>query len=106
MVANDVFFSVNARAIAGLAARHRIPAIYGNDIYTPQGGLVSYSTSNPDMYRNAALFVDRILKGRTPAELPFEQPTLFEMVVNMKTAKSLGLKIPQTVLIRADRLIE
>ncbi len=106
VVANDVFFSVNARAIVDLAARHRIPAIYGNDIYAPLGGLVSYSVRVVDMYRNAALFVDRILKGRKPAELPFEQPTRFEVMLNMKTAKSLGLKIPQTVLIRADRLIE
>ena len=106
VVANDVFFSVNARAIVDLAARHRIPAIYGNDIYAPQGGLVSYSVRVDDMYRNAAVFVDRILKGRKPADLPFEQPTRFELMLNMKTAKSLGLTIPQTVLIRADRVIE
>ena len=72
----------------------------------PPGGLVSYSYSTIDPYRNAALFVDRILKGRKPAELPFEQPTHFEVMLNMKTAKSLGLTIPQTVLIRADRVIE
>ena len=106
VVANDVFFSVNARAIVDLAARHRIPAIYGNDIYAPQGGLVSYSVRVDEMYRNAAVFVDRILKGRKPADLPFEQPTRFELMLNMKTAKSLGLTIPQTVLIRADRVIE
>ena len=67
---------------------------------------MSYSYSTIDPYRNAALFVDRILKGRKPAELPFEQPTHFEVMLNMKTAKSLGLTIPQTVLIRADRVIE
>lgn len=106
LVANDAVFSANARAIVDLAARHRIPAIYGNDIFAPLGGLVSYSHSTIDLYRNAALFVDRILKGRKPAELPFEQPTRFELTLNMKTAKSLGLKIPQTVLIRADRVIE
>ena len=65
-----------------------------------------YGFSGAWLFGNAAVFVDRILKGRKPAELPFEQPTIFEMVVNMKTAKSLGLKIPQTVLIRADRVIE
>ncbi len=106
VVANDVFFSVNARAIVDLAARHRIPAIYGNDIYAPQGGLVSYSVRVVDMYRNAAVFVDRILKGRKPADLPFEQPTRFELTINMKTAKALGLAIPQSVLLRADRVIE
>ena len=106
VVANDVFFTVNARAVVDLAARHRIPAIYGNDIFAPLGGLVSYSVRVVDMYRNAAVFVDRILKGRLPADLPFEQPTRFEVMLNMKTAKSLGLKIPQTVLIRTDRVIE
>ena len=106
VLANDALYSAHARTIVDLAARHRIPAIYGTDIFAPLGGLVSYSHSSTDMYRNAALFVDRILKGRKPAELPFEQPTRFEMTLNMKTAKSLGLKIPQTVLIRADRVIE
>ncbi len=106
VVANDVFFSVNARAIVDLAARHRIPAIYGNDIYAPLGGLVSYSVRVVEMYRNAALFVDRILKGRKPADLPFEQPTRFEMTLNMKTAKALGLKIPLSLLIMAEKVIE
>ena len=78
----------------------------GSVAIVPLGGLVSYSASNVAMYRNAALFVDRILKGRKPAELPFEQTTRFELALNMKTAKSLGLKIPQTVLIRTDRVIE
>ena len=106
LVANDAVFTAYARAIVDLAARHRIPAIYGNDIFAPLGGLVSYSYSTIDLYRNAALFVDRILKGRKPADLPFEQPTRFELTLNMKTAKSLGLKIPQTVLVRAERVIE
>ncbi len=106
VIANDPVLNANARAIVELAARHRIPTIYGNDIFAPLGGLVSYSHSNVAMYRNAALFVDRILKGRKPVDLPFEQPTRFEMTLNMKTAKSLGLKIPQTVLIRTDRMIE
>ena len=106
VVASDPLMAASARAIVDLAARHRIPAIYASDIFAPLGGLVSYSFSNVDMYRNAALFVDRILKGRKPADLPFEQPTRFEMTLNMKTAKSLGLKIPQTVLIRADKVIE
>ncbi len=99
-------FTVNPKLIVDLAARHRLPAIYSVDSFVASGGLVVYGYNSARFFANAAVFVDRILKGRKPAELPFEQPTLFEMVVNMKTAKSLGLKIPQTVLIRADRVIE
>ena len=106
VVANDAFLGTNARAIVDLAARHRIPTIYPNENYVPLGGLVAYSYSNPAMYRNAALFVDRILKGRKPADLPFEQPTRFELTINMKAAKALGLAIPQSVLLRADQVIE
>ena len=106
VVANDAFLGTNARAIVDLAAGHRIPTIYPNENYVPLGGLVAYSYSNPAMYRNAALFVDRILKGRKPADLPFEQPTRFELTINMKAAKALGLAIPQSVLLRADRVIE
>ncbi len=99
-------FSNDPKLVPELAARHRIPAIYAADAHIAHGGLVFYGYSGAWLFANAAVFVDRILKGRKPAELPFEQPTRFEMVVNMKTAKSLGLNIPQTVLIRADRVIE
>ena len=106
IVANTALFSANPKATVALAAHHRIPAIYANDTYVADGGLVTYGYSNAAMARNAAVFVDRILKGRKAAELPFEQPTQFELVLNLKTAKVLGLKIPQSVLIRAERVIE
>ena len=99
-------FAIDPKLVPDLAARHRLPVIYPLDAHIAHGGLVFYGFSSTGLFANAAVFVDRILKGRKPAELPFEQPTTFEMVVNMKTAKSLGLKIPQTVLIRADRVIE
>ena len=106
VVATHDTFSNEPKMVVDLAARHRLPAIYSGDSFVAHGGLVFYGFSGAGLFGNAAVFVDRILKGRKPAELPFEQPTTFEMVVNMKTAKTLGLKIPQTVLIRADRVIE
>ena len=99
-------FTADPKIIVDLAARHRLPTIYSVDSFVPAGGLVFYGYNSARFFANAAVIVDRILKGRKPAELPFEQPTTFEMVLNMKTAKSLGLKIPQTVLMRADRVIE
>ena len=106
VVANTALFATNPKATVDLAAKHRLPAIYANDAYVSSGSLVIYGYNNSVMERNAAVFVDRILKGRKAAELPFEQPTQFELVVNLKTAKSLGLTVPQTVLVRADRVIE
>ncbi len=106
VVAPQDTFTNDPTLVVDLAARHRLPTIYSGDSSVAHGGLVFYGFSSAKLFGNAAVFVDRILKGRKPAELPFEQPTTFEMVVNMKTAKSLGLKIPQTVLIRADRVIE
>ena len=99
-------FTVNPKLIVDLAARHRLPAIYSVDSFVASGALVVYGYNTAHFFANAAVFVDRILKGRKPAELPFEQPTQIDMVLNMKTANSLGLKIPQTVLIRANRVIE
>ena len=92
--------------ITDLVARHRLPAVYSADPFIAAGGLVVNGFNTLRLFANAATFVDRILRGRKPAELPFEQPTRVEMVVNMKTAKALGLKIPQSVLVRADRVIE
>ncbi len=96
----------NRTRIADLAAKHRLPAMYGGREFVEVGGLMSYWPSIPDMYRRAATYVDKILKGAKPADLPVEQPTRFELVVNLKTAKALGLTIPQTILMRATDLIQ
>jgi putative ABC transport system substrate-binding protein len=95
-----------AKRIADLAIKNRLPSMYERAEYVNAGGLVSYSTSDLEPYRRAAYFVDRILKGAKPADLPVEQPTKFEFVINLKTAKQIGLTIPQSVLYRADRVIK
>jgi len=92
--------------IVKLTARSRLPAMYGLTGFVEAGGLMSYGPNLADMYRRAATYVDKILKGAKPADLPVEQPTKFEFVVNLKTAKALGLTIPQSVLIRADEVIQ
>ncbi len=94
------------KQIVELAAKSRLPAIYGTRDWADNGGLISYGADRIDMYRRAATYVDKILKGAKPADLPVEQPTKFELVINMKTAKALGLTIPQTILLQADRVIE
>ncbi len=88
-----------------LVARSRLPAMYPDSRFTEEGGLVSYGPNHPDLYRRAAFFVDKILKGAKPADLPVEQPTKFELVINLETAKTLGLTIPPKVLTWADRVI-
>jgi putative ABC transport system substrate-binding protein len=96
----------NIRQIADLAAKSRLPAIGSHRNFAESGGLVSYGADVADLFRRAARFVDKILKGAKPAELPVEQPTKFELVINLKTAKALGLTIPQSILLRADEVIQ
>jgi putative ABC transport system substrate-binding protein len=97
---------IERRHIAGLALKHRLPTVLGGREYAEAGGLLSYAVSYPGLFRRAALYVDKILKGAKPADLPIEQPTKFELVINLKTAKALGLTIPPSLLQRADQVIE
>ena len=94
------------RSLAELTTRHRLPAMFDEQAFVQSGGLMSYGTDLRDLYRHLAGYVDKILKGANPGNLPVEQPTVFELVINLKTAKALGVKIPQSMLQRADRLIE
>jgi len=93
------------KRVVNLAAKSRLPAIYASTNWPDAGGLMSYSTDTADVWRRAAVFVDKILKGTKPADLPVEQPIKFEFVINLKTAKQIGLTIPPNVLARADKVI-
>ena len=92
--------------LARAALKHKLPGIYGDRWYVDDGGLMSYSSSQPYRLRRAAVYVDKILRGANPADLPVEQPTRFELVINMRTAKALGISIPRSLLVRADEVIE
>jgi putative ABC transport system substrate-binding protein len=99
-------FNRYAERIADLAIKNRLPAMNERSEYVEAGGLVSYSANDLEPFRRAAVYVDKILKGAKPADLPVEQPTKFELIFNLKTAKQIGLTIPQSVLFRADRVIK
>ena len=106
IVLSDTFTTFYRATLAELAARHRLPTVYGHSDYIEAGGLMSYGPNLADGYRRAATYVDKILKGARPAALPVEQPSKFELVINLKTAKALGLAVPPTLLMGADRVIE
>jgi len=105
-VLDDVLLFEERQLIAEMALRNRLPTVFGISGFAEAGGLMAYGARQSDLYRRAALFVDRILKGAKPANLPIEQPTSFELVINLKTAKTLGLTIPDALRLRADRLLE
>ncbi len=106
VVGQDGLFQANRKLVAELAAKHRLPAIYRSMEFIEAGGLMAYGPSYPDLYRHAATYVDKILKGAKPADLPVEQPTKFHLVINLKASKALGLTIPQSLLLRADEVIQ
>ena len=106
VVMPDSFLIAHRLAIISLAARYRLPTIYPYRLFAEVGGLLSYGVEQTDNFRRAAIYVDRILKGEKPSDLPVQAPVKFELVVNLKTAKALGLTIPGTFLQRADEVIE
>ena len=105
LVMNSPVFIAHRKQVADLAVKNRLPAIYYSTEFVEDGGLMSYGVSFTDLYRRAATYVDKILKGTKPADLPVEQPKKFEFIINLKAAKQIGLTIPPNVLARADKVI-
>jgi putative tryptophan/tyrosine transport system substrate-binding protein len=106
IVEPDAYTSANRRLIVGLAARYRLPAVYAYSRDTAEGGLLSYGPDEDDLFRRSASYIDRILKGEKPADLPVQQPLKYELVINLQTAKALGLTVPNTLLTSAGKVIE
>jgi putative ABC transport system substrate-binding protein len=106
MIGTSTFFNSHSEQLAALSVRHRLPAIFYIRAFAAAGGLMTYGASFPDMYRQMGVYAGRILKGEKPADLPIMQPTKFELVINLKTAKALGLDVSATLLASADEVIE
>ncbi len=106
LVTSDAIITAWRKSIIENAAKYRLPAVYGSGLFTSSGGFMSYSANRQDLYRRAAAYADKIFKGAKPGDLPIEQPNKFEMVLNLKTAKALGIKIPDIVMLRAETVIE
>jgi putative ABC transport system substrate-binding protein len=102
----DIFLNVNRKQVMTLAERHRLPAVYWQGAYAKEGGLIGYGPDYHDLFRRSAFYVDRILKGEKPSNLPVQVPTKFELVINLKTAKALGLDVSLSLQQRADEVIE
>jgi ABC-type uncharacterized transport system substrate-binding protein len=102
----DPFTAVHRKVIVSLARRYRVPAVYPYRFFTAEGGLMSYGVDIPDLFRRSASYVDRILSGAKPRDLPVQQPTKFEFVINLQTAQALGIDVPSTLLARADEVID